>query len=210
MRMLQKHPHKNVISMMQAYHSSEHISILMPNGGRNLYGVLRSGGKPPKELLSFCEQLINGVTHLHKYRIAHRDLKPENILIDYTEESLQLRLCDFGCSQALKDKTWLSDWTGTFPFHAPEMLHPPFAPLPTDVWAVGVVCLETIKGINCITHKARLAPKPHSLQDAKQLTARIACFIGTFPAFCDVSDVVPVNVPEMLTLAVQQRRTFEI
>ena len=54
--------------------------------------------------MRIAEQLIQGISHIHKKGILHRDLKPENIFLDGTESDstldvLNVRVGDFGLSK---------------------------------------------------------------------------------------------------------------
>ena len=44
--------------------------------------------------------MVLGVKHIHDRKIIHRDLKPDNMLIT---KDHKLKICDFGCSKALKN-----------------------------------------------------------------------------------------------------------
>ena len=48
----------------------------------------------------FARQLMEGICHLHKNKIAHRDLKPNNILYKQDESGkITIKICDFGRSK---------------------------------------------------------------------------------------------------------------
>lgn len=64
-------------------------------------------------------QVVRGVRHLHKLRLAHRDLKPENIFFASGPElETRVILGDFGHA---KSTTWgrLKSVVGTDAYQAP-------------------------------------------------------------------------------------------
>lgn len=54
--------------------------------------------------------MINVVEYLHSKNIAHRDIKLENFLID---ESLNVKLADFGYAAYIEESEFLSEYLGT-------------------------------------------------------------------------------------------------
>ena len=62
------------------------------------------------ELKTITDQLISGMSHIHKQQIVHQDIKPENILIGKNNrQSIEIKIIDFGSSRKLKDygQQWL-------------------------------------------------------------------------------------------------------
>lgn len=64
-------------------------------------------------------QVFEGVDYIHSRNIVHRDLKPENILLD---DSLNVKITDFGFAKYLPDGHKLYDLCGTPGYLAPETL----------------------------------------------------------------------------------------
>jgi phosphorylase kinase gamma subunit len=64
-------------------------------------------------------QLFEALQYVHDQNIVHRDLKPENILLD---DSLNIKLTDFGFAKVLKPNELLNDLCGTPGYLAPEVL----------------------------------------------------------------------------------------
>jgi serine/threonine protein kinase len=98
--------------------------------------------------------------------IAHRDIKLENILLDnkMTTENLEplVKIADFGLSTYLDPMSkGLTQWCGTDPYLAPEMLRLWVNPssldakyksrecyydVKVDIWALGVLTFEMLSG----------------------------------------------------------------
>lgn len=93
-------------------------------------------------------QVVDALSHCHSEDVAHNDVKPENITI-----------CDHGCTAKLVDFGFADKlgaplrYLGTMPFVAPEImmqdLHA-FSAAAADVWALGVVLVEMLCGINTL------------------------------------------------------------
>ncbi|KAF0697044.1 Aste57867_12228 [Aphanomyces stellatus] len=58
----------------------------------------------------FLHQLLHGLKHMHNCAIIHRDLKPANILLN---ESLSLKICDFGLARVTVEDNNLPDLPST-------------------------------------------------------------------------------------------------
>lgn len=64
-------------------------------------------------------QIFEALEYIHSINIVHRDLKPENILLD---ESMNVKITDFGFARALKENERLTELCGTPGYLAPETL----------------------------------------------------------------------------------------
>ena len=74
----------------------------------------------------------------------HRDLKPANILL--TSEG-EVKLSDFGVSKQLNGTHAMAmTQVGTTSYMAPERLQGDEYSYASDVWSVGVIVLEALRG----------------------------------------------------------------
>lgn len=92
--------------------------------------------------------IARGLTYLHEessVRIVHRDIKASNVLLD---DSLTPKISDFGLAKLYDDnKTHVSTKVaGTFGYLAPEYAMRGHLTEKADVFAFGVVALETVAG----------------------------------------------------------------
>ena len=91
-------------------------------------------------------QIVRGLNHIHQEGIAHRDIKPDNILISTEDNSLKVKIIDFGFSTAFS-KGDLE--CGTPNFMAPELLEKGknvYCTKKVDVWALGVLLFYLCEG----------------------------------------------------------------
>lgn len=94
--------------------------------------------------LKFFQQIISGIDYSHRLKIVHRDLKPENVLLD---EQLNVKIADFGLSNALKDGEFLLTSCGSPNYAAPEVINGMRYTGPEiDVWSCGVILYVMLCG----------------------------------------------------------------
>uniref|UniRef100_A0A1Q3G4F5 phosphorylase kinase n=1 Tax=Culex tarsalis TaxID=7177 RepID=A0A1Q3G4F5_CULTA len=104
-------------------------------------------------------QIFEGVDYIHSKNIVHRDLKPENILLD---DSLNVKITDFGFARRLKDGEKLFDLCGTPGYLAPETLKcnmfedAPGYSKEVDIWACGVIMFTLLVGCPPFWHRKQM------------------------------------------------------
>ena len=74
---------------------------------------------PIEKIKKISKQLLLGLNYCHKKNIVHRDLKPENVLFTQDE---QVKICDFGSSKCIKDKTTSTPYIVSRYYRAPELI----------------------------------------------------------------------------------------
>ncbi|KIY44540.1 Pkinase-domain-containing protein [Fistulina hepatica ATCC 64428] len=89
-------------------------------------------------------EILIALAYLHKVPVIHRDIKSANILITAAGNVL---LCDFGVSALLATSVSKRlTFTGTLHFMAPEVLQEYAYDTKADIWSLGGVVHEMIKG----------------------------------------------------------------
>ncbi|XP_038128162.1 obscurin [Cyprinodon tularosa] len=96
------------------------------------------GSISEREVQSYIQQILEGVSHIHSMNIMHLDLKPENILMVYPPRD-EIKICDFGFCQEIDTSRHQYSMFGTPEFVAPEIVHQEPVTMATDIWAVGVI-----------------------------------------------------------------------
>ncbi len=149
--------HPNVVSAID-------YGTIAETGGAYLVTPLVSGEnlrehlKAPlslDEAVEITQQLCSALRAAHQSGVIHRDLKPENILLERLDESLFVRLVDFGIAseqgssrkEEEKALTQAGVVLGTPGYMAPEQLSGEPAQTTTDVYALAVLLYEMLAGV---------------------------------------------------------------
>ncbi|MEY4578557.1 MAG: hypothetical protein RL701_3260 [Pseudomonadota bacterium] len=124
--------------------------------GVSLADELASRGPLPyRETVEILTQVCDGVAAAHAAGIIHRDLKPDNLFLVRSQDSVLVKLLDFGISRFERLPTGDRQHTvegailGTLPYMAPEQLRGE-ANIDgrVDVYALGVVLYECLTGVH--------------------------------------------------------------
>lgn len=125
---------------------------------------LDSGAIPTKTALRLFAHLCDGLAHAHSRGVAHRDLKPANVIVD--EQGVGT-LVDFGISATEGDHrlTRTGQIVGTPQYLPPEALEGRLRdPLVADVYAMGQMLVESLKGDSCFPFDPTLTSTQNALR----------------------------------------------
>ncbi|KAL4242947.1 STE20/SPS1-related Proline-Alanine-rich Kinase [Abortiporus biennis] len=150
----------NVTQYYGCYLDGPRVWIVMEyaQGGsvRTLMKACKDGVLEEKYVVVIIREVLLGLSHLHKNRIIHRDLKAANILITAAGKVM---ICDFGVSALLVTaSSKRNTLVGTPHWMAPEVAHAAAYDTKADIWSLGIMIYEMIKGS---------APNSHILDQAK-------------------------------------------
>lgn len=115
----------------------------------------RSGVIAPARACEWFRQLLEGLQFAHNIGVIHRDLKPENVMIVEASDgsSELLKIMDFGLAKILTGETHVTDTltqagavVGTFGYIAPEAFTGGPVDERADIFAIGVMVVETLVG----------------------------------------------------------------
>lgn len=98
----------------------------------------------PDSSISVLQQLVEVLNYLHNHEVIHRDIKPANILIIPETRRLTIKLCDFSLS---RKGSLAKTLCGTGLYVAPEVFSKQPYDARIDIWSVGVVVIQTCKGL---------------------------------------------------------------
>ena len=116
-------------------------------GGQAGIGAL---GLPERTLRAITVQVVCGLGHLHERRLLHRDMKPANVLLD---RSGVAAVADFGISKRLEETRGMArSFVGTAAYMAPERIAGQEHSAPSDLWSLGIICVECAQGFHPYRH----------------------------------------------------------
>ncbi len=119
--------------------------------GTTLAQRLLAGPLSADECAHLAGDLAAGLAAAHAAGIVHRDVKPSNVLLApaaQPDRPFQAKLADFGVASLLDGARLTSPGTvvGTAVYLSPEQLRGAAASPAADVYALGLVLLETLTG----------------------------------------------------------------
>lgn len=165
--------------------------------------------------LEIAYQVCGALTEPHQQGIIHRDIKPENILlVPRSDETVQVKLLDFGVARVLKSKKKMTDnrvpFVGTPHYMAPEQVACSQYDIRTDLYSLGVVLFELLSGGYPFDDENLLALLLRKTQyDAPKLKTRI---YGDFPypeVLQLVDDLLAQKVEDRPPTALEVRHRIE-
>lgn len=111
---------------------------------RTLMKASKDGTVEEKYVVIIIREVLLGLNYLHKSSIIHRDLKAANILITAAGKVM---ICDFGVSALLVTaSSKRNTLVGTPHWMAPEVAHGNPYDTKADIWSLGIMIYEMIKG----------------------------------------------------------------
>ncbi|MFF7441638.1 serine/threonine-protein kinase [Streptomyces sp. NPDC008122] len=115
--------------------------------GTTLRRRIARGVLTPAETCRTGAALASALAHVHAHGVVHRDVKPSNILLDRSEAP---HLTDFGISRRVEPADAAPEaegaLVGTASYMAPEQALGRGTGPAADVYSLGLVLLETLKG----------------------------------------------------------------
>ena len=117
--------------------------------------IERDGSVPPPRAADWLDQVCAGVDAAHRAGIIHRDLKPASIFATTDDDGVPgaVKILDFGVAkvrgaalEAAAGLTAPGALIGTFSYMAPEQLSGGAVDERADVFALGVVTVESLTG----------------------------------------------------------------
>jgi len=141
---------QHIVRLLDVVSSSDRLSLVFEHCDENLSRFIRRsktdgiyGGLRPSVVRDFSHQLISGMAVVHGEWIIHRDIKPENIFV----RKGVLKIGDFGLSKQYsypappETLEVASLW-----YRAPEVLLRTGYDVGMDLWSIGCVIGEMVRG----------------------------------------------------------------
>ncbi|MFC9280107.1 protein kinase [Streptomyces collinus] len=138
--------HPGLVTVYDSGHHDDRAYLVMQLvDGPSLHSLLASGPLPQPRVAALGASLAGALAYVHRTDIVHRDVKPSNVLLDRAGDP---HLADFGIA-LFADATRHTApdvLTGTAAYLAPEQVEGGRVGPAADVYALGLVLLECLKG----------------------------------------------------------------
>ncbi|MGW4561275.1 protein kinase domain-containing protein [Streptomyces sp. NPDC004561] len=138
--------HPGLVTVYDAGRHDDRTYLVMELvNGPTLRGLLACGALPQRRAAEMGAGLARALAHVHRAGIVHRDVKPSNVLLDTAGDP---HLADFGIALLANATRHTAPdvLTGTAAYLAPEQVEGRRVGPATDVYALGLVLLECLKG----------------------------------------------------------------
>ena len=139
--------HKNIVEIYDVGEDNDQYYIVMEYvPGRTLKELIaKRGALHVMEAIDIMKQVLSGTARAHQMGIIHRDLKPQNILVT---DSGTAKIADFGIAsiQSLTQFTQTDVIMGSLHYLAPELARGEKATVQSDIYALGIVFYELLRG----------------------------------------------------------------
>lgn len=192
---------RNVVPVLDSGETEDHWVIVMPLAETSLRNWLasREGPVPTKTAVPILIDVATALADLDG-RVVHRDLKPENVLL----VDGSWCLADFGISRYAEATTApdTRKFSLTWQYAAPERWRGDRASAATDVYSLGVMAFEMLRGNRPFSgpsleefREQHLHVNPESLDD---LPASVASLVDECLYKASAARPTPANVLQRL------------
>lgn len=141
--------HPNIIHLYETYEDHRNIYLVMEicTGGDLFQKIGDMDVLTEVQAAMAMEQILHGVSYIHKKGIIHRLLQPEHCLFQTSEpiEANTLKIIDFAFSRNVAEDEILTTKCGTPFYVAPQVLAGKYDQL-ADMWSCGVIMYILICG----------------------------------------------------------------
>lgn len=139
--------HRNIVEIYDVGEEDDLYYIVMEYvRGQTLKELInKCGALHYVEAVDIMKQVVSATALAHSMGIVHRDLKPQNILV--TDSGI-VKIADFGIAsiQSLSQVTQTDTIMGSLHYLAPEIARGEKATPQSDIYALGVVFYELLRG----------------------------------------------------------------
>jgi serine/threonine protein kinase len=138
--------HPRLVTAFDAgHHDGDAFLVMQLIDGRTLKSRIAEGPLSCEAAAALGAAMAEALAHAHEEGIVHRDVKPSNIILD---ASGRPHVTDFGISRLLDatTRTATGTLTGTAAYLSPEQVLGRPVGRPADIYALGLVLLESLTG----------------------------------------------------------------
>lgn len=139
--------HPNILKCYEIFEDNWKFYVAMDfcAGGELFDKIIELKKFSEIQAAEIMSQLLSAIAYCHNKHVIHRDLKPENILLEEKQDSLSIKVADFGSSCFLDSKKKLSGCFGSAYYVAPEVLVGEYNEK-CDIWSAGVIMFILLTG----------------------------------------------------------------
>lgn len=146
---LRKLNHPNVIKLKEVIRVNDTLHLIFEFAENDLFQLMesRGGAFSETQIRSVMQQILLGVSYIHRNGFFHRDLKPENLMTNKSPTGLLIKICDFGQAREIRSTPPYTEYISTRWYRAPEcLLRSNVYSSPVDMFAVGCIMAELYLG----------------------------------------------------------------
>ncbi len=148
--------HKNIISLRDFGVTEDDCPYMVMEyvDGEDLSSVLsKRGAMPLSEATEIFDQLCDAMSYAHSRGVMHRDLKPSNIMLTNSENSVTIKIVDFGIAKivgpegvAQKNITQTGQIVGSPIYMSPEQSLGKPLDARTDIYSAACIFYHMVTG----------------------------------------------------------------
>jgi serine/threonine protein kinase len=164
--------HENIIRVYDVAEDtdgSQYIVMEFFDGSDLKRMILEKGKLSTGEVLSMGIQIGEALSYAHSQGIVHRDIKPGNIMVD---KRGRIKIADFGIAAASDEMsvTVTGQIIGTPEYMSPEQARGEHLDGKSDLYSMGMVLFEMLKGHTPFEGVSRMAIVGKLLYEKEELT----------------------------------------
>ncbi|MFN8659314.1 MAG: serine/threonine-protein kinase [Candidatus Obscuribacterales bacterium] len=144
--------HPNIVSVYSVGAGTDgvpYIAMEFLQGQTLAQTIKRDGALAWREALPLFMQICDGLSQAHRKGIIHRDLKPGNLVIERKDETVTVKIVDFGISKILSAEQGLTKTSaviGSVLYMSPEQATGGVPTGSSDIYSLGCTLFEALVG----------------------------------------------------------------
>lgn len=145
-QLLKRLEHQNILQMLKMLKSSNNIYLIYEfvSGGKISSQISKNGAYSEAKVLGIFRQMLEALSVVHKEDLIHNNLSTETFFLN--EEQIKLKNFLMARPSSHKKNVEPELWR----YAAPEVLQGRASGFKSDVWSLGVVWYEMLKGVPLI------------------------------------------------------------
>ncbi|MFH8249258.1 serine/threonine-protein kinase [Microbacterium sp. B2969] len=177
---LSRMTHPSLVTLLEAQIETNRARYLVMEfvDGPTLAQRLHEGPLPLAQARHLAIELASGLNAVHEAGLVHRDVKPSNILLAQASgvsAHFHVKLADFGLAQLASTAAVTTPGLvmGTAEYLAPEQVRGEACSPASDIYAFGLVLLESITGERAFPHASGIGAVIVRLIESPEIPASL-------------------------------------